>query len=108
MESLILEIKDQLYQTVVLCKDYLKNVNLATALLGLALFYVIFLRRWTFKKIISFFVTIFLLFILLVRIEAFLLTTFGAEGSNIGIGVGRTVFFILVAMVLIYHAAVKE
>ncbi len=108
MDDIIFEIKDQIYYTGSLAADFFKDVNLSTALLGLGLFYIIFLRRWQLKKIASFFLIIFLLFILMIRIEAFLVTTFGAEGSSISIGIGRTIFLIIAVVVFIYNAAVKE
>jgi MFS superfamily sulfate permease-like transporter len=105
---MILEIKNQIYETIVLCQEYLKNLNWSTVLLVLALLFVFFLRKWELKKILSFFLVILLFFILLVRIEAFLVFTFGAEGSNITVGIGRTIFLIIAAVVFIYHAAIKE
>lgn len=108
MTNIILEIKDQIYETIVLCQDYLKNLNWTTVLMVLALLFVFFLRKWELKKTFSFILVILLLFILLVRIEAFLVFTFGAEGSNITVGIGRTIFLIIAAVVLIYHAAIKE
>jgi len=108
MTKIILEIKNQVYETLVLCQDYLKNLNWSTILLVLALLFVFFLRKWELRKIFSFLLVILLLFILLVRIEAFLVFTFGAEGSNMIVGIGRTIFLIIAAVVLIYHAAIKE
>ena len=91
-----------------LCISYVKSLNLVTSLVIVALLYIFLLRRWALKKTLSFAFTILVLFIVLVRVEAYLLATFGAEGSNIGIGVVRTVFFVLAAVVLIYNAAVKD
>lgn len=108
MEKILFEIKNQIFETGILISDYLKGVNPSTILLGFALFYAIFMRRWEIKKTISFLVCIFLLFVLLVRIESFLGTTFGAEGSFFSIGVGRTVFLILAAAIFIYNALIKD
>ncbi len=108
MTNIILEIKNQIYETLVLCQDYLKNLNWTTVLLVLALLFVFFLRRWELKKTFSFLLVILLLFILLVRMEAFLMFTFGADGSDVAVGIGRTIFLIIAAAVLIYHAAIKE
>jgi len=108
MKNIVLEIKNQVYETLTLCQEYVKNLNWSTILLVLALLYVFFLRKWELKKILSFILVILLFFILLVRIEAFLTFTFGAEGSNITIGIGRTIFLIIAAVVFIYHAAIKD
>ncbi|OIO36084.1 MAG: hypothetical protein AUJ74_03695 [Candidatus Omnitrophica bacterium CG1_02_44_16] len=108
MENIILEAKNQIYETLTLCQEYLKNLNWSTVLLVFALLFVFFLRKWELKKTFSFLLVILLLFILLVRVEAFLMSAFGAEGSDITIGIGRTVFLIIAAIVLVYHAAIKE
>jgi len=108
MENIILEAKNQIYETLTLCQEYLKNLNWSTVLLVFALLFVFFLRKWELKKTFSFLFVILLLLILLVRVEAFLMSAFGAEGSDITIGIGRTVFLIIAAIVLVYHAAIKE
>ena len=108
MDKIILEIKDQIYETIILCQEYLKNLNWSTVLLILALLFVFFLRKWELKKSFSFVLVILLLFILLVRIEAFLVFSLDIEGSNITVGIGRTIFLIIAAVVLIYHAVIKD
>ncbi len=108
MNEIIFEIKDQIYLTIKLACDFLKDINPSTILLTIAFLYVLFLRKWNAKKIFSFVLIIFLLFILLVRIEALLLANLEAEGANISIGIGRTIFLMAAAAVFIYHAAIKE
>ena len=108
VDKIILEIKDQIYETIILCQEYLKNLNWSTVLLILALLFVFFLRKWELKKSFSFVLVILLLFILLVRIEAFLVFSLDIEGSNITVGIGRTIFLIIAAVVLIYHAVIKD
>lgn len=91
-----------------LCAAYLKGLHWSTILLTLAFMYVFFLRKWSLKKIASFFVVMLILFITMVRFENFLKLAVGEEGSFFTIGVVRTVFVIVTAIVLLYHAAVKE
>jgi len=45
---------------------------------------------------------------LLVRVEAYLTATFGAESSQTSIGISRTVFLIIASVVLIYNTAIKD
>ncbi|HAJ56203.1 MAG TPA: hypothetical protein DCL35_00345 [Candidatus Omnitrophica bacterium] len=108
MNNIILEIKEQIYQTITLATDFFKGTDLKTLLLSLGLFYIIFLRKWPLKKIGSFFFTTLLLFILMIRTESFLVTRFGTDNSMISIGICRVVFVIVTAVVFIYNAAVKE
>ncbi|MBI5872892.1 MAG: hypothetical protein HZB36_01955 [Candidatus Omnitrophica bacterium] len=108
MDSIIFEIKDQLFYTITLAINFFKVINLSTFLLSLGLLYIVVLRKWALKKIGSFFLIIFLLFILMIRTEAYFTTTFGADSSSVSIGVCRTVFLIIAALVFIYYAAIKE
>ena len=108
MKNITLEIKDQIYETLVLCQEYLKILNWTTVLMAFVFLFVFFIRKWELKKTFSFFLVILVLFVLLVRIEAFLMSSFGAEGSSITVGIGRTIFLIIAAVVFIYHAAIKD
>ena len=108
MEKIIFEIKSQIYDTIVLLKDYLKHIPLTSLIASIVLLYVIFLRKWTLNKILSFFFVIFLLLVLLVRLEAFLLAMLDHEGSQIGIGIIHILFFIAASVTFLYHAAVKD
>ena len=107
MNDILFEIKNQIYETVILCQQFLKNVNLSTVLFSLGFLYIIFMRKWDFKKILSFFLVLLLLFVLLVRFEMFLTLTQDKETSSLPIAIGRTIFFIVVALVFIYHL-IKE
>lgn len=108
MEKIIFEIKNQIFETICLTQEYFKKLNLVPILLALVLFYIIFLRKWEFKKTISFLFIVFILFIVLVRTEDFLFSTFGAEGSFFSIDVARIVFLFISAIVFIYNATIKE
>ena len=108
MENIIFDLKNEIYRTMMMCQDYLKTVNWGTTLMILVILYILFLRKWTLKKNLSFMLIMALLFVLLVRSEAFLKATFGAEDSNLAIAVGKIIFLIIAAVVLIYNAAIKE
>lgn len=108
LDKILFEIKDQIYLTIILARDFFKTVNISTILLSLGLVYIVILRRWPLRKILSFFLFLALLFIVLVRLEAFFLASFGAEGSKVSIGISRMVSLILAAVALIYNAAIKE
>ncbi len=108
MDKIIFELKNQIYETAILCKNFFKGVNLWTLGFTLTLFFIFFFRRWEFKKTFSFFFTIFALFILLVRLEAFFISTLEAETSNFALSLTRTVAAIVAGAVFFYYAAVKE
>lgn len=105
---MILEIKNQIYETIILCKNFFSGFDIKILIASIAGFYFIFMRKWEIKKVFSFIFTLLLFFIILVRVEAYLQQTFGAEGSNIGIGIVRIIFMIIAAVVYIYHAAIKD
>lgn len=108
MEQIILEIKNQIYETIILCKNFFNGFDMKILIVSIAGFYFIFMRKWEIKKVFSCIFTMLLFFIILVRIEAYLQQTFGAEGSNIAIGIGRIIFLIIAAVVYIYRAAIKD
>jgi len=99
---------EQISYTAQLINTFFKGINITTLLLSIAVIYVIFLRKWMLRKIISFSSVLFLFFILLVRVEAYLTATFGAESSQTSIGISRTVFLIIASVVLIYNTAIKD
>lgn len=108
LDKILFEIKDQIYLTIILAKDFFKTVNISTVLMSLGLVYVVVLRKWPIPKLLSFFLFLGLLFVALIRVEALFLTTFGVEGSKVSIGISRFVFLIIAAVVLIYNALIKE
>lgn len=108
MEQFILQLKNYIYDNFLLCKNYLSSYDLKILGASIAAFYIVFMRKWEFKKTISFTLILFIFFIILVHVETSLQQTFGAEGSNIGIGVSRIIFVIIMAIVYIYHAFVKN
>ncbi|MFH1690961.1 MAG: hypothetical protein ABIC68_00105 [Candidatus Omnitrophota bacterium] len=108
MEQLILEIKTQIYDTFILCKNYLGNLDLKVVGVSIVLFYFLLMRKWEAKKTFSFTFLALLLFVILVRLENSLLLKFGAEGSHMGIGVSRIVFFVIIAIIYIYQVALKD
>lgn len=108
ISKIIFEIKNWIYETVVLCTNYLKGFNLMTVFLVFLLLYILVIRKWELKKIIQFFISLILSFVLLVRFENFSFATFGEEGSSFAIGIARIVFIIIAALVFLYYATIKE
>ena len=108
MEKIIFEIRNQIFVTITLCKDFLQGTNWFFVLGVGVISYILFLRHWDFKKLLSFLFVLFLLFILLVRTEAFIKTALKASESFFILGVERGVFGIIAAAVLIYHVAIKD
>jgi hypothetical protein len=108
MEKILFEIKDQIYQTITLSCDFLKHLDTATLLLSIGLLYALFLRKWPLRKILSFVLIVLLLFILLVRTETLLTAVGGADNMQMTVGLARTVFIILVGLILIYNTAIKD
>jgi hypothetical protein len=107
MNDLFFEIKNFVYETGVMCLEYLRRMPKPTAILGLAVIILLFLRRMSVRKIFSFLVAAILLFVVLVRLETILTARFGEEASQIGIAVTRTVFVIMAGVILLYHS-IKE
>lgn len=108
MDKIILEINNQIHTTIALAQVFFKNANLSTLLLSAGFLYIIFFRKWPFKKTGSFLLVIFLMFILMLRIEDFLKLTLSREGFDISIGISRTIFFIIATAVFFYLAAIRE
>ena len=108
MNKILFEIKSQLYETAVLVVGFCKNINPYVAGAVLLALYLVVFRKWMFNKILSFCLTIFLLFVLYVRMENVLLVTFAQEASSFTVGVFRTVSCIVAGMILLYYAAVKQ
>jgi hypothetical protein len=108
MNKIILNIQNQIRETIGLCMVFFKEINLPTALLVFLLLYIFIIRKWTFKKFLSCFLTMFFLLILYVRVAAFLNTALDPESKNLLLPIAQTVCLIIAAIVFIYHAAVKE
>ncbi len=108
MEQFILGIKNQIYDNFLLCKNYLSSFDLKILGASILAFYIFFTRRWELKKTFSFTVTMIVFFFILVRVETLLQQTFGIEGSNIGSGVARIIFLIVMVVVYVYHVAIKD
>ncbi len=109
MDGILIEINQQLCLTVTLIKNISKDINISTFFLSLALLYALFLHRWEFEKILSFFATIFLLFILFVRADFYLKMTLGtSDESALIFGLERVIFGIVAGVVFLYHAAIKS
>ncbi len=108
MDKIIFEIKDQIYKTAIMCKDYVKDINPLVLGLVLLIIFVLLLHRWEFKKTFTFFATIFALFIILVRLEAFFLSWLEPETASFILSLSRTVAIIVAGAVFLYFAAVKE
>ncbi len=108
MDKIIFEIKDQIYKTAVMCKDYVKDINPLVLGLVLLIIFVLLLHRWEFRKTFAFAATIFILFIILVRSEAFFLSWLEPETGRFIASLTRTVSVIVAGAVFLYFAAVKE
>ncbi|MDD5018855.1 MAG: hypothetical protein PHH75_01605 [Candidatus Omnitrophica bacterium] len=108
MNKIIFEIKNHVYETVILLIDFFKGINLfVTAGILLALYLVVF-RKWLFGKILSFCITILLLLVFYVRINHFLLTELAQDATSFTVGVFRTLSVIVAGAILLYYAAVKQ
>jgi len=108
MDKLIAEIIAQIVYTAELLKEFFMTINIINVLMGIGVIYIIFLRKWVFPKILSFFSLLFIMLIILVRVEAYAKSTFGADNSDISIGTARIVYLILAVLILIYNAAIKD
>ncbi|MFH0877598.1 MAG: hypothetical protein V1863_05175 [Candidatus Omnitrophota bacterium] len=108
MDNFVFALKDQIYQTIVLMEKFLKTVHWPQVGFIVATAFILVMRHWPLRKIFSFFLTCLIFLILLVRIEASIITRFGQEGSTYGVLVGRFVYMALAAVIFIYHAAIKE
>jgi Na+-transporting NADH:ubiquinone oxidoreductase subunit NqrB len=108
MDKIFFEIKNQLYETAQLVVEFCKTINPYVAGAVVLALYLLVFRRWMFRKILSFCLTIFLLFVLFVRIDNILLTNFGQDPSSFSVGVFRTVSIIIAGIILLYYAAVKQ
>jgi hypothetical protein len=108
MNRIIFEIKDQLYETAVLVIEFFKGINpWAAGGVLLALTLVVF-RKWMLGKILSFGMTMFLLLVLYVRINHFLITGLSQEASSLNVGVFHTIAVIIAGAIFLYYAAIKE
>ncbi|QAT16891.1 hypothetical protein BU251_03660 [Candidatus Velamenicoccus archaeovorus] len=108
MDNIFFELKNQVYETAVLVVAFCKSVNLYIAGGVLLVFYLAVLRKWMPKKILSFCLTISLLFIFYLRIDNLLLTTFSQEASSFSIGVFRTVSIITAGVIFLYYATIRQ
>ena len=108
MDKFIFNIENQIYETLVLCKNFFKEINLITFFLGLVFLYILFIRKWAFKKILSCFLTLFFLLIFYVRLAAYLNAALDAETKTFVMPVLGTISVIIAAVVFIYHAAIKQ
>lgn len=108
MPNIGFEIKNQIYETVILCIAFFKKLNyisIGAIVLALAVF---FFHRWEFKRIISLFVSMFVLVIAYVRLEALFLATFSPDASSLGVIVLRIVSVFIAGVIFLYHAAVVQ
>ena len=108
MDKIIFGIENQIYETLVLCKNFFKEINLTTFFLVLAFLFILFIRKWAFKKILSCFLTLFFLLIFYVRLAGFLNTVLDAETKTFVMPILGTISIIIAAVVFIYHAAIKQ
>ncbi|MDD5137985.1 MAG: hypothetical protein PHG72_04110 [Candidatus Omnitrophica bacterium] len=108
MNKILFDLKNQIYETAMLVVGFCKNINPYVAGAVFLTLYLVVLRKWMFSKILSFCVTIFLLFIFYIRIENVLLTTFSQDATSFTVGVFRTVSVIIAGIILLYYAAVKQ
>jgi hypothetical protein len=108
MADIIFQIKNQIYETVVLSIAFFKKLNYITVgavVLALAVF---FFRRWEFRRIISFFVSMLVLIIIYVRLEALFLASFSPDASSLGVIILRIVSAFIAGAIFLYHAAVVQ
>jgi len=108
MDQIIFEAKNFLYTTIVLAKKFVQNVGIINIIVFLLILYVVFLRKWTFKKTSSFLAALFLLFIFYLRLNNSLSVFFGAEDAQFVIAILNIATLVLAVIILIYYAAVKE
>jgi hypothetical protein len=108
MDNIFFEIKNQLYETAVLVVAFCKTINPYVAGAVFLALYLLVFRKWLFRKILSFCLTIFLLFILFVRINNILVTTLAQDPSSFTVGIFHTVSLIIAGIILLYYAAVKQ
>ncbi len=108
MDDLFSVAQKEIQLTTELMKNFFKGVDIASVLFVLAVISVIFLKRLNFWRLISFLSTLFITFIVLLRLENFFLLTLSKEGAQTSIGISRVVFFIIAALMLIYNLAIKE
>ena len=47
MDKIIFGIENQIYETLVLCKNFFKEINLTTFFLVLAFLFILFIRKWS-------------------------------------------------------------
>lgn len=108
MDKIIFNIENYIYETLTLCKDFFKRINLTTFLLVLVFLFILFIRKWPFKKTFSCFLTLFLLFVFYVRLAAFLNAALDTETKTFVLPIFGTICIIIAAVVFIYHAAIKQ
>jgi hypothetical protein len=108
MDKIISVINNQIFATITLAQAFFKGAHPPTLLLGAALFYFFFFRKWPLKKTWSFLGLVLLMFILMLHFEKFLIGTLSKEGSDVAVGICRTVFFIIVTTVFIYLSAIRD
>ena len=108
MDKIIFGIENQIYETLVLCKSFFKEINLTTFFLVLVFLFILFIRKWAFKKTLSCFLTLFFLLIFYVRLAAYLNAVLDTETKTFVIPILGTISIIIAAVVFIYHAAIKQ
>lgn len=108
MDKVLFEIKNFIYVTIMLVKDFFRGTNLLTVLAVLIILYAFFFRRWLFKKTCSFFLTIGLIFVFYLHINNFFARLLTPENASIPLGILQTVAGIVFIMVFLYYATVKE
>jgi hypothetical protein len=108
MTDLLLTIKGEVFQTIILCDAFLKKINWGPVLGMTALLYLIGFRRWESKKTLSFLVVSFLALIAYVRLDAFFISSaLSPEGSLMALAILKVAAVIIMALVFLFHAFLK-
>lgn len=108
MDNLIFAIKNQVYETAILLAEFCKKINPLYALVVFLVMYLIFFRKWTLRSVLSFCLTMFLLFLIYVRIDSVLATKVSDETAYLGIGIFRVISGIVFITVVMYYSFIKE
>jgi hypothetical protein len=108
MDDVIFQIKNQIYETITLCSAFFKKINWLTiiaVLVGLTFF---FFRKWEFKRILSFFYSLFLLMIVYVRLEDLFMKSFALDAADLGVNILRVVSTFIIAAIFLYHNSIVQ
>lgn len=108
MDKILFDLKNQIYETTVLVVAFCKNISPFMAGGTLLALYIVVFRKWMFNKILSFCLTMFLLFIFYIRIDNLLLTFFSQEASSFSVAIFRMFSVIVAGAILLYYATVKR